>query len=229
MIKLLAFRFLISFRNLIEAWKVFFRYYYNWKFFKIDIYLLRCYVYKSPYKIAKQFLEARGEANIYTYGETPLTTMDVIVQNCQITASDVVYELGCGRGRTCFWLRSFVNCQVVGIEYIPEFVVVAQRIMRKFSLKGITFKMEDILQANFEGASVIYFYGTCSETTFILKLIDKLAKLPQFVKIITVSYPLTIYTTEPLFEIIKNFPAEFTWGTADVYLQVGLKHKSLEV
>ncbi|HEY4831907.1 MAG TPA: methyltransferase domain-containing protein [Waddliaceae bacterium] len=220
MIKLLALRFLVSFRNLIEGWKVVFRYYCDWRFLRIDLYLLRSYVYKSPYKIAKQFLQARGEVEIYTYGETPLTTMNLIVQECQITANDTIYELGCGRGRACFWLHHFLKCKVIGIDYIPEFVEIAQKVKRKFNLKGITFKMEDILQANFEGASVIYFYGICSETAFVLKLIDKLTKLPKHTKIITVSYPLTTFASEQLFEIVKIFPAQFTWGTADIYLHV---------
>lgn len=222
MIQLLSLRFTVSFRNLIEGWKVAFRYYYNWKFFKIDLYLLRSYIYKSPYKIAKEFLQARGETEVYSYGETPLTTMDLIVQQCEINANDKVYELGCGRGRACFWLHSFVKCQVVGIEYVPEFVIIAQKVKQKFHLKGITFKMEDMLQTRFEDASVIYFYGTCSETIFIQKLIDKLSKLPKQTKIISVSYPLTAYTEEPLFEIVKIFPAQFTWGIADVYLQIKL-------
>ncbi len=37
--------------------------------------------------------------------------------------------------------------------------------------------------------------------------------------LITVSYPLTDYTEKPLFELIRSFPAKFTWGEAEVYLQ----------
>ncbi len=43
--------------------------------------------------------------------------MDVIARECGIQKEDVVFELGCGRGRTCFWLNTFIGCKVVGIGF----------------------------------------------------------------------------------------------------------------
>jgi hypothetical protein len=37
--------------------------------------------------------------------------------------------------------------------------------------------------------------------------------------VITVSYPLTDYAPDA-FEVVKQFEAPFTWGTADVFLQL---------
>ena len=74
----------------------------------------------------KEFLLERGEKNVDTFGETPLTTMDVISQECGIKSSDIFYELGSGRARTCFWLHAFIGCRVYGVEYLPAFVKIAQ-------------------------------------------------------------------------------------------------------
>jgi tRNA A58 N-methylase Trm61 len=175
---------------------------------------------ESPYRISKEFLQQKGEQEVYAYGETPLTTMERIARECRIQSSDVVYELGAGRARTCFWLRYFVGCRVVGVEYIPTFVKIAQKVKREFGVEGVNFLYKNILEADYTEASVIYFYGTCSDTPFIQKLIEKLKGVSSGTKIITVSYPLTSYMREPLFELRGAFPASFLWGETTVYLQV---------
>lgn len=219
-ISLIPIRLLVAWRNAIEFFRVVVCYYSDFSFLKLDFYLWRCYLMRGPFKIAKEFLIKKGAEDLYSYGETPLTAMDLIARECGLKKDDVVFELGSGRGRACFWLNHFIGCQVVGIEYIPEFVEIANRIKRKFKLKGIKFAAQDMLECNLQSATAIYFYGTCSDTDFILKLIDKLSHVPAGTKIITVSYPLTWYSTKPLFELVKVIPATFTWGTADVYLQI---------
>lgn len=207
-------------RNLFEFIRVIGRYYPNKTFRKLDSSLLLLYFFNSPYRISKEFLQSRGEEDLYQYGETPLTTLDFIVKECRVSNKDTVFELGSGRGRTSFWLNTFIGCQVVGIEYIPEFVENANVVKERYNVQNVKFLCEDMLQADFNGASVIYLYGTTLEDAFIEKLIERFQKLPVGTKIITISYPLTDYTTRPLFEVMKRFSAKFTWGMADVYLQI---------
>lgn len=206
--------------NFIEYVKVVARYYPNLTFMKVDLALLGHYCLKSPFKISKQFLQKRGEKDVYAYGETPLTTFEYIVKQCGITKADTLFELGSGRGRTCFWLNCFVGSKAVGIEFIPEFVDKANRVKKQFGLTEVEFRSQDMFDTDFSGATVVYLYGTCLEEDSIRKLIAKLEKLPIGTKIITVSYPLTDYTKKSLFEVMRAFPAKFTWGTADVYLHL---------
>jgi len=210
----------VKVRNLIDFVKVIFRYYSHWSFCKADLALLLSYLFDNPYTISKRFLMNKGEENVYAYGETPLTTLEYIAEECQIKPSDTVFELGCGRGRGCFWLRAFIKCKVVGLEYVPDFVERALRVKKKFSVEGIEFYQKDILEADYASATVIYMYGTCFEAEFIQELIGRFKGLRSGTKIITVSYPLTDYMEEPIFEVMKRFPARFTWGEADVYLQI---------
>lgn len=211
---------LVKYRNAIEFSKVLVRYYPNAKFRKLDLSLLSKYFFKSPFSISKEFLMERGEEDIYVYGETPLTTLDEIAKTCQLSANDTVFELGCGRGRTCFWLSTFVHCKVVGIEYIPDFIDKANAVKKKYALAGVEFRQQDILKADLTGATVIYLYGTCYDQSFIEKLIKRFSKLPAGTKIITVSYTLNDYSPRPLFETVKKIPCSYTWGKADVYLQI---------
>lgn len=219
-ISLLWLNLVVRIRNLIEFFKIAFKYYSNFQFFKIDLSLRLMYLFHSPFSISKRFLLAKGEDNIYAYGETPLTTLEKIAKECQITKNDCVYELGCGRGRTCFWLNSFIGCKVVGIEMVPDFVERAKRITKKLNLRNVDFLLGDMCKTDLQKATVCYLYGTCLEEETILTLIDKFAKLPAGTKIITVSYPLTDYSHDSYFEVMKCFTGTFVWGETEVYLNV---------
>lgn len=203
-----------------EYLRVVYRYYWNLLYVKTDAYLVGSYLCNDPFGISKRFLMKRGDKDIYAYGETPLTSLDKIAKECRLNSSDVVFELGCGRGRTCFWLHQFVGCHVVGVEQIPQFVSRANHVKNKFHLEGVDFRQEDMLQTDLTGATAIYLYGTCLEKPFLQKLTKKLEKLPSGTKVITVSYPLDDYADKPLFEVMNRFPVKFNWGTTDVYLQI---------
>jgi hypothetical protein len=205
--------------NLVEYGRVVIHYYPHAHFAKIDTALLLSYLFSNPFHISKRFLIEKGEREVYTYGETPLTTMDLIARQCDITSQDVVFELGCGRGRTCFWLNQILGCSAVGIDYVPAFIEKAQKIKDRFQVQRVSFRLEDLFQANLKGATVIYLYGTCFSAAYIDLLIERLSKLPEGTKIITASYALTEFQPGAPFRIIKQFSVPFTWGETDVYLQ----------
>lgn len=215
-LQLLWLNLVVKKRNLVEFVRVVWRYYRSWRFLRIDTSLIFSYLFCSPFKISKNFLLKRREEDIYAYGETPLTTMDFIAKECQINAEDVFYELGSGRGRTCFWMRHFIQCHVVGIEYIPTFVQQALKIQQHFEMSQLEFRLKDMRKDDYADATVVYLYGTCLDEKFIRKLIKKFKQLPPETKYITVSYPLTDYS--PDFIIEKQFEAAFTWGKTTVYL-----------
>lgn len=207
-------------RNAVEFVKVAAKYYWNISFLKADIALRLMYFFHNPFSISKRFLMHKGEKEVYAYGETPLTSMEIIAREAQIGPQDCVYELGSGRGRNCFWLNSLLGCSVVGIEFIPEFVERANRIKDKLDFKGVEFRLGDMCEADYSGATVCYLYGTCLDDASIRKLMKKFEKLPLGTKIITVSYSLMDYTDKPFFEVMKRFTVPFTWGEADVYIHV---------
>lgn len=219
-LSLLWLNYKVQIKNTKEFFVIVFKYYNNLSFLKADLSLRLMYLFHNPYTISKRFLMKRGENEVYAYGETPLTTLETISQECKIGPKDTVFELGCGRGRTCFWLNSFTKCKVVGIEYIPEFVDRAKRIKNKLEIDGVEFRQEDFCKADYSKATICYLYGTCLDEQSILTLIKKFSTLPIGTKIITVSYPLSDYTTDTRFEVMKRFIGKFTWGETDIYLQV---------
>jgi SAM-dependent methyltransferase len=219
-IKLFWLNFRIGFWNFIEFLKVIAKYYPNGSFARVDFDLLRGYFLESPYKISKEFLIEKGEKEVYAYGETPLTTLEKIAKISEIKPEDTVFELGCGRGRTCFWLKYFIGCSVVGVEYIRYFVEQANRVKTRYGIKNIDFKCEDMLLTDLSKATIIYLYGTCLDEIFIQKLIKKFEKLPSSTKIITISYPLTDYTSNPKFKVKKSEEVDFPWGKTTFFIHV---------
>ncbi|MBS4168326.1 class I SAM-dependent methyltransferase [Parachlamydia sp. AcF125] len=218
--QLLQLNLKVKYRNFKEFCTVVKRYYGNRQFFQCDLLLLCQYLWQNPFAISKNFLMRKEEKEIYAYGETPLTSLEKIAAACQITSKDVVYELGCGRGRSCFWTHCFYQCSVIGIDFVPAFIQKAEKVKAKCHLQAIEFRCEDMLQTDFSKGTLFYLYGTCLEEDLIKKLLEKFKSLPAGTKIVTVSYPLTDYS--PDFALIKTLSVPFTWGEGDVYIQVKL-------
>lgn len=208
----------VTIKEIIEFVFIAVRYYSNWTFCKVDCALGWLYLFDNPFAISKKFMQEKGAEQIYVYGETPLTTWETIAKHCKISEKDTLIELGCGRGRVCFWSRLFLGCKVVGIEQIAPFVERAQAVAQRFKISNIEFRCEDFLKSNLSGATVIYIYGSCMQDQEIENLAKKISSLPMGTKVISVSYPLSDYSNS--FELMNSFPAQFTWGTGDVYLQV---------
>jgi len=203
---------------LLDSIKTAWKYYRNRTFAKVDLHLSVHYLFRNPFRISRRFLKQKGEEEIYAYGETPLSTLEQICQEFDVSSEDIVFELGCGRGMTCFWLNIIWGCDVVGIEYIPEFVATAQRAVHQFQLKSIRFRLDDMFETDLTGATVIYLYGTCLKEEEIQRLANKFAKLPQGTKIITTSYSLAEYSHA--LSVSKELQGRFAWGTTDVFLHV---------
>lgn len=197
-----------------------FRYYSSNNFYKIDLYFIFLYFFQNPFKLSKRFLEKKGEVDIYTYGETPLTTLELICKKCQLSTMDVVFELGCGRGRTCFWIHSFIKCRVIGVDFVPVFIQKANQIKNHFELKNIEFRLEDFLKTDLKSGTVFYLYGICLSDENIRRLIKRFERLPNGIKIITMSYSLLDFTSnKDHFKILDTFEAPFLWGSCRVFIQ----------
>ncbi len=175
-------------------------FYHNQRFKERDRALLAAYRTKNPYRISKEFLK------VHSYGETPLTTMARIVDECGLSSDDLIIEMGAGRGRASLFLAEYVGCRVIAYEQIPTFV---EKILPSPNLKILA---QDMFSADFSKAAAIYLYGTMLTDEEIQKLC---AIFPKGVKIITVSYPLSDYSEH--YMIKKTFTGKFPWGKTEVY------------
>ncbi|MBU6382952.1 MAG: hypothetical protein KGQ49_01420 [Verrucomicrobia bacterium] len=176
-------------------------YYKKPRFALLDISFGLIALFVNPYRVCRKFLAKRGEENIYAYGETPYTTYEKIAKECSIGPNDTWIELGAGRGKGCFWLRQFIGCHVIGIEWVPSFVFIANLLRTLFRVQGVHFTCVDLREAALPPNCVLYLYGLWPELN-----------IPKGVKVIT--------TGEPLegFQILKSFWIRFPWGRTRCYL-----------
>ena len=177
----------------------------------------QAYRFLNPFQICKRHLKNQGEEIVDAYGETPLPAFAAIAENCALNQDDFVIELGCGRGRGCFFLSHHLGCRVLGIDWVPFFVNTADRLSKSVEPHlPVIFQCSEMQTADLTGATVIYLYGTCLPDAVIHALIRRFETLPPSTKIITVSYPLSEYSSN--FHTLKQFSVAFPWGEADVFL-----------
>jgi hypothetical protein len=175
----------------------------------MDQILLSAYQEQSPYEVSKAFLQSRGAADPYLYGETPLTTLYTVAKAFQITSEDTLLELGAGRFRGAFFLTEVIGCRVVGIEQIPRFT----RTARALSHPRLQVVEGDFFTADFSAATVVYLYGLHLTDSQQEHLVQKLQQLGPAVKILTVSAPL------PGCAVIGCVEGRFPWGKTEIYAQ----------
>ncbi len=181
---------------------------------------LKCsYLLDSPYAVSRRYQRRNKAKNIYVYGETPLTTLQMIAEKSGVTSADHVFELGAGSGFTSLWLRGILECQVTAIELIPLFCWRLHRTVRRMRLTGVDVRCADYLHTPLDDASIIYLYGSNLDDTAIRKLATRLATLPEGVRVITISYALQPYIELPSFVMVSRFCVPFEWGEAEVFVQ----------
>ncbi len=211
--------FLIKFRLLLEQFQVILRYYKTPLFALSDLALGVLYLFSNPYRTCRKFLQTKGFSSIHAYGETPLTTLEHLVNVFQITLNDRWLELGCGRGKTCLWLSLCLGCFVRGVDWVPQFESKASLLVRLFSLPRLTFLRQSIYHADFSWPSVVFLYSTCMSEQEINDLLLPMQALPYQAKVITISAPLT----HPHYRLIRSTTASFPWGKTKAYLHEHLK------
>lgn len=218
--KLFWIRLQVFGHDCIELARTIYRYYPNYSFCKADLLLKMQYLFSNPYTISKKYLMQRGALDVYAYGETPLSTVEKIAQECELSSSDTIFELGCGRGFTTLWFNQILQCKAIGIEQIPIFVKKAQGVADYLQLNNIEFLCQDILQTDYSSATCIYFFGTNFDDEFVYELTATFAEqLLPGTKIITISYSLAEYAIAGTFTLVKEFSVDFAWGSTTAYLQ----------
>lgn len=190
------------------------KYYLSLRFLLIDSLFFVLYMFKNPYRMNRKFLQRIGNEDIYSYGETPLTTWHKIVKNSKIDKKDHILELGAGRAKTCFWLNNFIGCKSTAIEWNPSFIFYAKMIKTIFRIKDMHLINDNFFNIDYSFASVVYLYGTSLKSDEILKIIDKLKNLKSGSKIITISFSLK----DSEFELTNHFSVSFPWGNTFAYV-----------
>jgi SAM-dependent methyltransferase len=180
-----------------------------WRFAWADITMGCLYFFTNPYRICRKFFQKKGEAEIYVYGETPLSVWAKIAEKTGIGPNDFLVDLGCGRGRLCLWSHLYIGCRVTGVDWIPSFIYRARFLAWLFRLKRLTFVCGSISRYSLEKATVVYLYTYHLEENGI----DFQVLAPKS-RIISVSEPVNNND----FIVVDSLKVRFPWGETEVYV-----------
>jgi SAM-dependent methyltransferase len=99
-------------------------------------------------------------------------TIEEMLRMCDVTATDVVYDLGCGDGRIAIMAAKQFGATAVGIDIDPQRIKESKANAAKAGVQDkVQFIQKDIFEADFSKATVVTLYLL---STINLKLRPKL-------------------------------------------------------
>jgi SAM-dependent methyltransferase len=107
---------------------------------------------------AQQAAPALRKPDIF-YLPTPQPVVDAMLEIANVTGKDVIYDLGSGDGRIPITAARKYGARGVGIDIDPERIKEANENAKKEGVTDkVTFRNEDIYEADFSDATVITLY-----------------------------------------------------------------------
>jgi ribosomal protein L11 methylase PrmA len=93
------------------------------------------------------------------YVPTPPEVVDAMLKVAKVTSKDTVYDLGCGDGRIVITAVKMLGARGIGIDIDPERIKEAEANAQTQGVAGkVTFKLEDLFEANISDATVVTLY-----------------------------------------------------------------------
>ena len=71
--------------------------------------------------------DAAEDAHHYPYEPTPYAVLQKVADAGWVTQDDVLFDLGCGKGRVSLFLAAVTGCRCIGIDFLESFVEEARK------------------------------------------------------------------------------------------------------
>jgi SAM-dependent methyltransferase len=129
-----------------------------------------------------------------SYVPTPQKVVDRMLELAQVSADDVVYDLGCGDGRIMITAAQKYGCRAVGYEIVDWVIEMARRNVAEAGVGDlVTIEKADIFTLDLSEASVITLYLL---PDLNVRLIPQLDRLPPGVRIVSHSFDMAGVTPD---------------------------------
>ncbi len=195
------------------------RYYFSLSFWRVDFKYMRRYLLVPAHITSQRYLKEKGLSGTYTYGATPLSSLEVIARRCRLGKDDTIYDLGCGPGKTCFFLNALLGARVVGIDIVPGFIQAGNEIKDELGVERVNFLQADFLEINYEDADALYLFGTTWSVDLMQALIKIFERdLIEGALVITIKHDLFKYSPRAEFVLEDQFDVNFHWGKDPVFV-----------
>lgn len=111
------------------------------------------------------------------YVPTPQQVVDRMLELAQVTAKDVVYDLGCGDGRIVITAAKKYGAQGVGVDIDPERIKESRENAKAAGVeKLVTFKQQDAMKVDVSEATVVTLYLLSSSNAMLRPMLTKQLK-----------------------------------------------------
>jgi cyclopropane fatty-acyl-phospholipid synthase-like methyltransferase len=118
-----------------------------------------------------------AQQSLAPYVPTPQSVVEKMLQLAEVTASDVVYDLGCGDGRIVIMAAKKYGARAVGVDIDPERIKESQANAKKEGVeKLVTFKLEDAMKVDVSEATVVSLYLLSSSNALLRPILTKQLK-----------------------------------------------------
>jgi cyclopropane fatty-acyl-phospholipid synthase-like methyltransferase len=108
------------------------------------------------------------------YVPTPPRVVDAMLKMAQVTAQDVVYDLGCGDGRIPIAAARTYGARGVGIDIDPRRIEEAKENAKLAHVTDkVTFLVQDLFTSDFHDATVVTLYLLPSVNERLLPKLQK--------------------------------------------------------
>ena len=176
--------------------------------------LYKHYIFKySPIFVHQDRIKTHYSQVNFTYGEIPHSVSKEIVETAKITDKDVVYDLGCGRGKFLFFVNLFTGARCIGVDLLPTYISIAEKITEKLNLRKIHFFEEDILDVDLRTASVVFIHGTSFTEDLREGIRQKIEELRNGSRLISVTKPFE----HPHLKLDSMKKMLISWGLTQVF------------
>lgn len=182
---------------------------------KVDALLFVQYLFRfPPLFIARDRRELPYRGENFFYGETPYYTAERLCRLATVTKDDVVYDLGCGRGKFVFYAHVSRGCRAVGLELIETYVAATGAVRNLLGLEGVRVLHGDFLGADLSPATVVYIHGSFFTDDVRARLRERIDDLAPGVRWLSVS----VRWEHPALAPVAEELLDFSWGKEPVYV-----------
>lgn len=150
----------------------------------------------------------------FAFGETPYDVALDICAQAGLTASDTLFDLGCGRGKMVFAAALAHGCAAVGVDLLPTYIDVARGISAALGLDRVRFERQHVLDVPLDDATAVYVNGFTFNDDLAGGLQARISVLADGTRWISVGREWR----HPRLRLSGKRRYPFSWGYADTWL-----------
>lgn len=148
------------------------------------------------------------------YGETPWFTAEAILRKAGLKPGEQFLDLGCGTGKMVFTAALAFEARAVGVELLPSYLSVAEKLKRWCRLDNCAFQLDDFTQVGLGEADVVFLTANALTEETRRDLLQRFRTLKTGARLMTVDWAIE---GDSHLKLVSSERFLFSWGRDTVY------------